>query len=606
MGSVALHSRRTVPLRNLLGHHHQQIPGSFLGRWKKAGLRAGAVACAGLFLAGCELPAQVTKQERLKTALADLEDITRAQEPVYAPLDMYEAMARALKYNLDRRIRNIEQFYAAGDFDLAKYNLLPTLDIGGGYKGRNSELQSTSQNNPTTATVSQDRNRGVADARILWSTLDFGVSYLKMKQRGNAVWIAGESERKATNRILADTRRAYWRAVAAEKAGSNLAKISAAANAEIRNARVARANGDITPEAALDYEKRMLATIRDLEKRQQLLALSRAELASLINIDPATPFSVVTSTEMTVLSLPADVQSLRLVALIYRPELYEHDYKLRIAELQRKIEIFSTLPSLGLDSSGNYDSNSFLVNNAWLEFGARLSAQLNKVITLPRRLDQADAGKLLVEMQRKAMTLSVVTQVQLAIQGLAAKKQEFELTSRLFRTESNQLQHVLASAEATVDSRARVVEARASHAVAQLDYSYTYAELQEAYAQLLASVGIDTVPGNVQASAISTLSGALRDYFEGGMLTSRLMQQIQEARETQAVVEQSDYRNALQTNQPAPAATPGAPTAPAPGVPTSDVPAPSAPTSVVPASNVPVSSAPPVSTTQVSNASAGN
>lgn len=190
--------------------------------------------------------------------------------------------------------------------------------------------------------------------------LSGGVSYVKIKQSGNAVWIAKKAEREVTNRLLADTRRAYLCAAAADRIASLLVPITKAANAAITSTRQARERGDLTPAEALDYERRMLATIRDLERRQQLLAMPRAELAALINVDP-TMLVDVKSERMSVPQVPGCLGMRRLVALIYRPELYQHGYKARIAKLERQVEVLPTLPGIRLGGGYSYDSNKFLV-----------------------------------------------------------------------------------------------------------------------------------------------------------------------------------------------------------------------------------------------------
>lgn len=507
------------------------------------------VLLGALFLYGCATTPRVTEAERLQTALADLNAIHTSQQPISGSLDMYDAMARALRYNLDAKIRNVEAFYAAGEFDLAKYKLLPTGEVGVGSLHRSNEQASTSRGSDA-ASVSVERNRRVADAQVLWSTLDFGVSYVKMKQSGDAVWIAKEAERKVTNRILADTRRAYWRAAAADRIAPQLAPISAAAKATINNARKARERGDLTPTEALDYERRMLTTIRDLERRQQLLALSRAELAALINVDPTVPVRVKTDGK-SVPRVPGDLETLRLVALIYRPELYEHDYKTRIANLERQVEILSTLPGLRLSGGYNYDSNKYLVNADWFEIGTRLSMQVNQIITLPDRLKQADTRKLLIDTQRKAMTLSVVTQVHLAMRTYTAKKQELDLAARMLKVDRERLQALKASQDASAAGEAQVVEARASLAMAQLDYDFTYAELQEAYAAVLTSLGIDG-PERDTSTDVASLSQNLRTYFERDMsadLAGRLAaaKDAQQALVATAVPEQKPVSDAKPT-----------------------------------------------------------
>ncbi|CAO4177001.1 Outer membrane protein TolC [Methylorubrum populi] len=505
-------------------------------------VRPGRLAAAALLigaLGGCVLPEPVTEAERLDVALKDLDAITRAQVPVEGRINLYGAMARALRYNLDRRIRLVEQFYASGEFDLAKYKLLPDASIGGGYLGRSNQAGSSSQSLLTgrqslEPSTSLERNRGVADARVLWSTLDFGVSYVKMQQDGNAVWLAREVERKTTARILADTRRAYWRAYAAERIGAQLPAIADAANAAIRAAHQAQARGDLTPEVALDYERRMLRTLREIERRQELMALSRAELAALISVDPATPLRLGGRETLTPPKLPGDAEGLRTVALMYRPELYEHDYKLRIAGLERQIEILSTMPGLRIDTGYSYDTNRYLYNNNWLDLGARLSLQLTQFISLPARLEQNETKQVLIETQRKAMTLSVITQVHLAMRAYGTKLRDFALANRILQNEGRALTTMRANKEATTAGEAALIEARAAHALASLDYYYTYAELQEAYATVLTSLGIDNFDGEREGD-LPALTASLRDFVERG-LTERLARHLAEAREARRTI----------------------------------------------------------------------
>ncbi|MEE7455313.1 hypothetical protein MPAR168_00365 [Methylorubrum populi] len=505
-------------------------------------VRPGRLAAAALLigaLGGCVLPEPVTEAERLDVALKDLDAITRAQAPVEGRINLYGAMARALRYNLDRRIRLVEQFYASGEFDLAKYKLLPDASIGGGYLGRSNQAGSSSQSLLTgrqslEPSTSLERNRGVADARVLWSTLDFGVSYVKMQQDGNAVWLAREVERKTTARILADTRRAYWRAYAAERIGAQLPAIAEAANAAIRAAHQAQARGDLTPEVALDYERRMLRTLREIERRQELMALSRAELAALISVDPATPLRLGSHETLTPPKLPGDAEGLRTVALMYRPELYEHDYKLRIAGLERQIEILSTMPGLRIDTGYSYDTNRYLYNNNWLDLGARLSLQLTQFISLPARLEQNETKQVLIETQRKAMTLSVITQVHLAMRAYGTKLRDFALANRILQNEGRALTTTRANKEVTTAGEAALIEARAAHALASLDYYYTYAELQEAYATVLTSLGIDNFDGEREGD-LPALTASLRDFVERG-LTERLARHLAEAREARRTI----------------------------------------------------------------------
>ena len=53
------------------------------------------------------------------------------QEPVTRPLTLNEAFARALKYNLDGRVKAMEEALSVNDLDLSRYDLLPKVAIDG-------------------------------------------------------------------------------------------------------------------------------------------------------------------------------------------------------------------------------------------------------------------------------------------------------------------------------------------------------------------------------------------------------------------------------------------------------------------------------------------
>lgn len=50
-----------------------------------------------------------------------------ASEPISAPLTLDEALARALKYNLDRRAKMMEEALALRQLDVSNYDMLPKL-----------------------------------------------------------------------------------------------------------------------------------------------------------------------------------------------------------------------------------------------------------------------------------------------------------------------------------------------------------------------------------------------------------------------------------------------------------------------------------------------
>ena len=486
--------------------------------------RAGLILIAGaLVLGGCA-PKAITRGERLARANADLAAIFAKQKPVTGRIDIYEAMARALKYNLDRRVRAMEVAFAAGEFNLAKFNLLPNVSGSVERTTRSNVPASSSQSIITgrqslEPSTSQQRDRTIGDARIVWSVLDFGVSFVRLKQEGNRVHIAREARRKVTNNLLYEVRRAYWREVAAQSVEASLRQAVGAVRNAIWRIGSAQREGLITTRAAVDYRRRLSRTMLTATNVLQNLALARAQLASLMNLDPATRFGVAAPplNAYKVPRIKIRVRKLRTIALMYRPELYEADYKDRIARLEKYSEILSALPGLRLEGAFNYDSNQFLNNNIWYEFGARLTVQLQRLIALPSRLEQVKARKKLFALRRKTATLAVVTQVHLAFQAYHQKLHAYRLAREFYGNEWQNFTAVRAAERVTVAGRTDYVEAWANLLLARLNLLNAYADLQASYGRVLDSIGVDIAVPNSAAKDVDTLGAALRSWFRDGL-----------------------------------------------------------------------------------------
>ncbi len=104
-----------------------------------------------LALGGCATitPQALKQQELSDTTQADSFAMLKDVEPLPAALSMDEAIARALKYNLDRRTRLMEESLAMGQLDVAKFDMLPKLLAQAGYMWRDTDRLSYSADSVT-------------------------------------------------------------------------------------------------------------------------------------------------------------------------------------------------------------------------------------------------------------------------------------------------------------------------------------------------------------------------------------------------------------------------------------------------------------------------
>ena len=83
-------------------------------------------ALTALALTGCAVtPTPMSLGDRQATLAADRQAMFGSQEPLAGPVTLQEAMARALKYNLDYRVKLMEEAMAQRQLDLSSLDMLP-------------------------------------------------------------------------------------------------------------------------------------------------------------------------------------------------------------------------------------------------------------------------------------------------------------------------------------------------------------------------------------------------------------------------------------------------------------------------------------------------
>ena len=179
---------------------------------------ASLIACVAIvfafLLAGCAVRPQALKDEDVrKRTAADQYLLYAEQEPITGPIDVNTAIARALKYNLDYRLKLMERALATGLWEVSRYDMLPKVVASAGYAWRNNDSGGTSVSiingqETLSPSTSQERNRWLANAEFSWNLLDFGVSYYQAKQKADETLISEERRRRVIQNIVQDTRSA--------------------------------------------------------------------------------------------------------------------------------------------------------------------------------------------------------------------------------------------------------------------------------------------------------------------------------------------------------------------------------------------------------------
>ncbi len=474
-----------------------------------------SISVLALAVGGCAVTSQpIDRSVSEQRAQQDLATMFKDQEPLSGPLTLHEAMARAVKYNLEARLKVMEEAMAQRQVDLATFDMLPRMALSAGYAGRNNVSASSSQSVNTGTqslepSTSQDRDRGVADLTMVWNVLDFGVSYVSAKQQGDQRLIVQERRRKVVHTIIQDVRSAYWRAVAADRLLTQIDSLMArVAQARDNSQRLSEQRiGD--PIQALSYQRALIEATRQLEEQRRALSLAKTELATLINLPLGTQVELAPDTGYQMPELKVELDTLEQEALASRPELREQDYQARISAAETRKAMLRLLPGLEFSAGGHYDSNSFLVNQSWADYGVKVTWNLFNVLSAPAAIDVAKAGQEVVDARRQAMSMAILAQLHVANANFREAQRQFQTSQQLAGLDGQIVEQLRNRYQAQGIGELELIQGELNTLQADLRRDLAYAELRNSYGQLFASVGLDPLPESVASDSVADIAVAL-------------------------------------------------------------------------------------------------
>lgn len=476
-----------------------------------------AAALATVVLGGCAIhPRPITDDERKAAMQADAQAMFGEQEPVAAPITLDEAMARALKYNLDHRVKMMEEALAQRQLDLANFDLLPQLTAAAGYTSRDNVLASSSQDIVTgqqslVPSTSSQRQATRADLGFSWNILDFGVSYYTAQQQADRVLATAERRRKVVQLLMQQTRQAYWQAAGAQKLQGQIEPLLAQARQALDDSHAIETKGLSDPLQSLGYQRELLSLVLQLESIRDELAQAKPKLASIMNLPPGKPFELAPPDALDTPTLAIAPEAMEETALLHRPELIEANYNERIGLNETHKALAKLLPGVQLSVGAHYDSNDFLVNNSWRDAGVQVSWNLLNLLNAKNIKGAAKAQYELAREQRLALNMAVLTQVHVAWIDYDSRRQQFELTRDLNDVEQRILEHTRNATNANAQGKLAEIRAATSALMSELRLYQSYAAYQGAYGQMIASLGLDPVPNAVAGHDLPTLEKAIAD-----------------------------------------------------------------------------------------------
>jgi outer membrane protein TolC len=481
---------------------------------KKIIVRAVA-ACVTVMLTACgtvQVQPLTSNELTAQTAL-DRQAAMEEVPPVVGALTMDEAIARALKYNLERRTRLMEEALAMNQLDSASWDMLPRLMANAGYTTRNEELITRSVDSvtgkPSLANpyISSERNHAAYDLGLTWNALDFGMSYITAKQTADRVNIAAERRRKAMHVLIQDVRTSFWRMASAQKLRAEVQETINLAEDALKDARKAEAERLRSPVDALRYQRQLLENLRLLESIEQELSSGRVELAHLINaplsqvVEVSDPGAQV---DAAMLNMP--VERMEELAVMQNADIREQFYNARIATEETRRVMLRMFPNLSFNYDLRYDSDRYMINNRWNDAGVHLSYNLFNLFSGPAQKRLADAGVKLADQRRITAQMTVLTQVHLSRLQYQIAYKQYLRADEIWQADAKIAMHIKNRGTAETQGKLEQVANSTTAILSLLRRYQSLAQLQASASKVQATLGLEPVLGSVSDMPLEQLT----------------------------------------------------------------------------------------------------
>lgn len=467
----------------------------------------------------CAVSPEPLTTDELKSQAASLATrVVVDQESVSRAIDVYEAMARALKYNLDHRVEIYDEALRAVELRAAHIGMLPTLVSNAGLANRDNQLGSSSFNLVTNApnfgfSTSQDQRSRTADIVFGWHILDFGLSYVRARQAADKVLISAENRRKVMHRVIEEVRTAYWKAVSAERLDARLRSLEARVRRALGNARSLARGGDTSPITALTFRRELIEVQRTVQELRRELSLARHQLAALMNVKPGTHFKLHLNSRSYRGIRPIGLASETMIeiALAQRPEIRDVSYRKRINRHEATAALLELLPGIQVYAGANYDHNSFLLNNDWVSWGAKASWNAMKLFTHRDRAAVIAAQDDLLDQRALALTMAIMTQIHVSRARYNHFTHEQTTAADYLATQRNLVRLLRSEHAAGKISEQTLLREELNELVAELRADMMASHVEQAKAAIVTALGSDLVDPEIAVDAsVTTIADELR------------------------------------------------------------------------------------------------
>lgn len=430
-------------------------------------------------------PVAYTDWDRAIRVDVDMQNMYAATpRKIEKPIDMYMAMALALKYNYTRRVVSYEESVAkAGK---SPVNKLPEIFATAGY---------------VNDTASADTS---SDLKLAWNILDVSTVYYQSmdeKYRNN---IAFEQSRKVIHNVLQETRLLYWKTLTAQKllpTVNEMVEYMTLSVDEInaRSKELAKSGKSLSMDEMMKKRQYMEA-VKRLSALKREFETSEIRLAALMGLHPSSQYKLV-GPEYGNFSLPeikSGLGEMEWIALTNRPELRIRDLVTTPDELKVYVKQYQT-PTME-----KYKSNPGYYNRIWAKKGKEVAVHIFEDLKEPNESD-------LENLRRQRMTNLILSQVYVSWARYMSAYEDYQINQEIADVSENIAEDITIAD----GSKAEQSKLEAAKAIEDEVQAYgAYVELQDSLGNLYAALGLDAAPYYILNEKPSRIAVYLRGVFD--------------------------------------------------------------------------------------------
>ena len=297
--------------------------------------------------------------------------------------------------------------------------------------------------------------------------------------------------------------------------GMLLAKLEKRANRAFNNSKKLESDGQASPLTALTYQRELVEIQQRVQRLEKDLSLAKIQLAALMNIKPGEHFELAQPRRYShSTQLKMSGEEMVFAALENRPEIRDIQYKLRINEKETKRALLELLPGVNLFAAANWDSDSYINNSSWVSWGAKATWNMMQVFKYPAQKRLIQAKDEVLDARALAVTMAIMTQVHVSRVRYGHSRKLYKTAARHLRVQEGIVKQIRASFAEGQASEQTLIREEMNTLVSRVSADVAYADLQNSYANIFASMGLDPYPGDLNANqSLAGLSAELKQLW---------------------------------------------------------------------------------------------